>query len=135
MSNSTGTTVVTLTPDYEDDRGAITDLMNGVELRHVAVITSNAGSLRGNHYHLEAGQYTYVIKGEIELLYRDPGCEVISALLRPGDLAFCPPLTEHAIRFIVDSEILALTTVARDNGGYETDTVRLDVPMRVSDSG
>jgi quercetin dioxygenase-like cupin family protein len=59
----------------------------------------------------------------------------MSAVLRPGDLTYRPPLTKHAIRFTEDSEILALTTVARDNGGYETDTVRLDVPLRVSGSG
>lgn len=121
--------VGSLTPDYSDDRGTITDLINGVDIRHAAVITSVGDTTRGNHFHHVAGQYTFVISGEIEVLWQEPGEAVETAKLKSGGYAYFPPKCAHAIHFLTDSELLTLTTQERDDGGYEQDTVRLDIPL------
>ena len=105
------------------------DLLNGVDIKHVGYISSKAGSVRGNHFHKQASQYTYLISGKMEIISRDPGCEPESVVVSKGELFLDPPLTEHAMRFIEDTEMLVLTTIPRDAGGYEDDTVRLDNPL------
>ena len=130
MSVPSKVDVGTLTPDFTDDRGTITDLLNGIEIRHAAVITSVGDTVRGNHFHHVAGQFNYLISGEVEVLWREPGKEVEVARLLPGGYAYFPPKCEHAIHFLKDSELLTLTTQERDDGGYERDTVRLEVPLR-----
>ena len=51
-------------PAFTDERGIITNIID-VPIKHVAIITSAAGSRRGHHYHPAQGQYIYVISGEI----------------------------------------------------------------------
>ena len=36
---------------HEDDRGVIADIFYKSGIDHVAIIKSNAGAVRGNHYH------------------------------------------------------------------------------------
>ena len=121
--------IIPTSADFTDDRGTIMDLLNGVDIKHVGFISSKAGSIRGNHFHKKASQYTYLIKGKMEIISRNPGGEPISVIVSKGDLFLDPPLTEHAMRFIEDTEMLVLTTIPRDGDGYEDDTVRLDIPL------
>jgi hypothetical protein len=39
------------------------------------------------------------------------------------------PFCDHAMEFLEDSEVLTFTTHARDDGGYEDDTIRLEEPL------
>jgi dTDP-4-dehydrorhamnose 3,5-epimerase-like enzyme len=121
--------IIDLKPDFTDERGTITDLVNGVEFSHAGVITSVKGSIRGNHYHRRSSQYTYVMSGRIELVSRDHGGEIETAIFEKGGFFLSPPEVDHAMRFLEDTEFLVLTTYARDDGGYEDDTVRLDPPL------
>jgi oxalate decarboxylase/phosphoglucose isomerase-like protein (cupin superfamily) len=121
--------LIPTTPDFTDDRGTIMDLLNHVNIRHIGFISSKAGAVRGNHFHKEASQYTYIISGKMEITSRDPDGEPESIVISKGDLFLDPPLTEHAMRFIEDTEILVFTTIPRDEGGYEDDTVRLENPL------
>lgn len=126
--------VIQLRPAFTDHRGSITDLLNRVEIRHVAVLTSKSGTVRGNHYHEKADQYNYVISGKLELFAREPGQEIKKVVLRKGDLVLTKALCEHAMRFLEDSVLLVLTTQPRDEGGYEEDTKRPEVPLCAEDS-
>lgn len=114
---------------FEDERGTITDLLNNVEIRHVGILTSRAGAIRGNHYHKKASQYSYVIKGRLEVVSQTPGQQPESETVSQGDMFLDLPGTSHAMRFLDDTELLVLTTVPRDEGGYEDDTVRLKKPL------
>ena len=116
-------------PAFTDERGVITDLLNGVELRHIGLLKSKAGSVRGNHYHKLAAQYTYVVSGKLEFAAQEPGEAVETTVLSPGDLMLTGPNCAHAMRFLEDSEIMTFTTRARDDGGYEDDTIRLEQPL------
>jgi len=125
--------MIPLVPAFRDNRGTITDLLNDVEIRHVAVLQSVAGSVRGNHYHVQSSQFNYVIAGKVEVVTRDPKGEATRGFFSKGDFFLTPPHCEHAMRFLEDSEILVLTTKPRSGGGYEEDTIRLKDPLISTD--
>ena len=44
-------------PSFRDDRGDITDILVKEAIEYVTLITSNAGTVRGNHYHKQTYQW------------------------------------------------------------------------------
>ena len=55
---------------FTDDRGDITNVLEK-GINHVAVITSKAGAVRGNHYHPEDVQHCYLVSGRFESYAKD----------------------------------------------------------------
>ena len=117
---------------FEDERGRILDILENGVIDSVTIISSKKGAVRGNHYHKESVQYTFVLKGEMMLFTQMPGEETEVTVLGPGDLAFTPPLERHALVARKDSEFLALTRGPRRGQNYEQDTYRLEKSL-VSD--
>lgn len=115
-------------PAVRDNRGDITNVFEG-ETGHVALITSKKGTVRANHYHKKDHQYIYLITGA----YESHSCSVENPsqkqVLRvgPGDIVYTPPLTAHAQKFTENSVFLALSTLQREEGKYENDTVAFQV--------
>lgn len=133
-------TVVTLEPAYEDDRGAIYDLLDGETIRHVGLLTSAAESIRGNHYHREQKQWMYIVEGEINLLLQDRRGEagadapVERVRMANGDMIYIPPEVVHTIEARADTTFLDFNDRARgpQGEGFEADTVRVkDLSERV----
>ena len=110
---------------FEDERGQIIDILENEIIEHVTMISSKEGSIRGNHYHKESVQYTYVVKGRLKLLTQMPGEQVKTTTIEPRDLVFTPPMEKHALMALEDSEFLVLTRGPRGGGNYEKDTYRL----------
>ncbi len=111
---------------FQDERGAITDLLQDVEIESVTLITSRAGAVRGNHYHKETIQYTYVLKGKVCAYTQDgEDAEIQSRMLVPGDLLTSPANERHALKAIEDSTLLILTRGPRSGTSYEDDTFRI----------
>ena len=50
---------------FEDSRGQITDIVEQIDFNGATIISSKAGSIRGNHYHKESVQYIYVLEGKM----------------------------------------------------------------------
>ena len=116
-------------PAFEDHRGAITDLSDE-QIRHIGIITSKPGAVRGKHYHKKATQYTYVLSGKIELLLKDLNEEnpkAVTLTMSPGDIITIPPNVIHVIKSLNESTILVFSNISRIDGGYENDTVRVDI--------
>ena len=120
---------IKLSPVFSDSRGDIFDLLNGVDVRHVGIIMSKAGTVRGNHYHVKAHQYTYIVSGKMEYFERQGCSELEHVVLSKGDFVYTRAGCAHAIHFLEDSEILELTTESRADGGFEDDTKRLENPL------
>jgi quercetin dioxygenase-like cupin family protein len=122
------TSVTPIVPAFRDDRGEIIDIFEGV-VHHTGLITFTPGAVRGNHYHREQTQYTYVLQGEIELrtcAADTPDAPVTTHLMRPGDFVTLPPHTIHAYRAVTAASMLCLTTMERGSAdAYEQDTVRV----------
>lgn len=114
-------------PDHADDRGVIVDLFNGKGVEHVGYISFVKGALRGNHYHKQAKEYTYVLNGKISLFVKNVADEkglVEEHVLVGGHLAFIPPYYSHALLAHEDSAILHIADQTREQGALEADTFR-----------
>ncbi len=111
---------------FEDERGGIMDILENEPMEYVTIISSKKGSIRGNHYHKESVQYTFVLKGKLKLLTQLPEKRVETKTIETCDLVLTPPMEKHALIALEDSEILVLTRGPRGGRNYETDTFRLD---------
>lgn len=111
---------------FKDRRGQITDILEKTPIEYVTLITSKKGAVRGNHYHKESIQYTFVLKGALRLVTQKPKGKIKKEIMRAGDLAFTGKMESHALAALQDSELLIMTRGPRGAGDYEKDTYRLD---------
>lgn len=119
-------------PEFTDDRGYITRLVNDdtKQFRAVLYITSKAGTERGNHYHKSDYHYVYCVSGKFRYSEKDmskPDSPVESVILEPGDLVLSRAMTAHSMEFLEDTVFLAITTEPREQEKYEEDTVRIKI--------
>ena len=126
--------VTKITPDFEDERGAITDILRQESIDYVTVITSKKGALRGNHVHKETVQYVYVMEGKLKALSQMSGEPVSTAVLGKGDLIVNVPLESHAFEALEDTTFLVFTRGPRGGENYEDDTFRLKIPLQNLDA-
>lgn len=117
-------TIKKIKPAFSDERGIISNILEE-PINHVAIITSKAGSVRGNHYHPDQIQYVYLISGRYEDLSKDiknENAKIESRIIKPGCLVITPPMIAHAMKFLEDSIMLNLTTDNRDSDKYSEHT-------------
>lgn len=108
---------------FMDDRGTIEDLL--VEpIDSVTRIFTKRGAVRGNHYHLQTTQWTYVLTGCLKVVGAYE-----KRTLGPGDLYKDEPGTPHAWKAVMDTDCLVFTRGPRSGDQYESDTYRLDEPL------
>lgn len=113
---------------FVDARGEIFNLFEG-RIEHIALITSKKGTVRANHYHQKDHQYIYLVSGAFE----SHSCDIHNPVKRqvlyvkPGDIVETPAFIAHAQKFTEDSVFLALTTLQREDGKYENDTIAYPV--------
>lgn len=115
-------------PFFKDSRGTMSHLLDGSSVFTSAVlITSKKGAIRANHYHKTDTHYSYMLQGSMEYTHKKLGekGKGTTILVKKGEIVQTPPNTMHAMRFLEDSEFIALTTEARDHKQYEKDTVRI----------
>src|SRR5271167_1440771 len=94
-----------IVPAFEDERGIIEDVFDGEDIRHIGFITSKKGTVRGNHYHKKARQYTYILRGKVKWVIKDisiEGSQAEEHILGPHELAFDAPLVAHAMVALED---------------------------------
>ena len=115
--------------DFEDNRGAIRDILVKEKIDFVTIIFNKKDSVRGNHYHKETVQYLYVLEGSILVASKFEGKEIEKKVLTEGDLLLNEPFEWHAIKSIEDSKLLILTRGLRGGEDYEADTFKIDKPI------
>lgn len=122
--------VKNITPEFVDERGAITMVLdeNDLPVKSVLLITCAKGAIRANHYHKEDSHWAFMLKGSMEYTEVPVGAsedkkEVV--IVEAGDMVYSPPMVTHAMRFLEDSVFLAFATKSRKDGAYEDDTVRV----------
>ena len=117
------------TPEFVDTRGAITKVLDDGKtvIKSVLLITSNKGSVRSNHYHKKDAHFCFILSGKMEWHEKpaEGDGEVESAVLRPGDMVYTPPMMIHAAKALEDSVFLAFATESRSQEDYEADTIRV----------
>ena len=118
-----------ITPEFTDVRGAITKILdNGIPIKSILLITSQAGAVRANHYHKKDSHYCYLLSGAMEYSEKPvEGGDIETVILSKGDMVFTPPQMIHAMRFLEPSVFLAMATESRSQEDYEADTVRIEL--------
>jgi dTDP-4-dehydrorhamnose 3,5-epimerase-like enzyme len=116
-------------PFFTDERGEMTHLLdNEIPITSVLLITSKKNTVRANHYHKKDTHYIYLLKGKIEYTYKNvnrKNSKPKTVVVEKGFIVKTPPMIMHAVKFLEDSEFLALTTEPRNAKKYEKDTVRV----------
>ena len=118
------TIIKNIKPEVADERGIIANILEE-PISHVAIITSKAGSIRGNHYHPKQVQYVYLISGKYENLSKDlnkKNAKIESKIIEPGDLVITFPMVAHSMRFLEDSVLLNLVPGHRDSDKFSEHT-------------
>lgn len=112
---------------YEDERGEIRSLLEGVPFTSVLRIVSRRGAIRANHYHQEDYHYCYLESGRMEYYERAVGSseQPKPVIITAGRLFHTPPMREHAMRFVEDSVMWCFSRNSRAQADYEDDTVRV----------
>jgi quercetin dioxygenase-like cupin family protein len=119
-----------ITSAFEDDRGAITDILQHTPVDSVTLITCNKGAIRANHYHKESVQYSYVLSGQMLAYTQMPEGPLELQTLVEGDMLESPPFERHALHALEDSILLIVTRGPRGGKNYEDDTFRV-VPLHL----
>jgi dTDP-4-dehydrorhamnose 3,5-epimerase-like enzyme len=114
---------------FTDERGTIEDILAG-PVDCVTRIFTRKGAVRGNHVHAKTTQWTYVISGSLYVAFvADDWTKPLAATHGPGSLMCDQPGVAHAWRALADTEVLVFTRGPRSGEGYESDTIRLAVPL------
>lgn len=109
---------------YIDNRGSLTQLVHE-GYTQINVVISEAGVLRGNHYHKQSTEAFYVVNGAVVVsLSRESQKEKVT--FRCGDFFQIEPYTLHSMYYPEDTILVVLydKPVERENG--EKDIVQQD---------
>ena len=119
--------VETETP-HADARGSIIPLADE-DMKSAVLITSKKGTVRANHYHHTDWHYCYVLKGKIDYYWREANTksQPERVTIGQGQLFFTPPMVEHAMHFLEDTEFLCLGRNSREQSSYEADITRVEL--------
>lgn len=116
-------------PFFVDDRGEMSHLIgDDVNIISVLYVTSKKGSVRANHYHKKDTHQAFLLKGKIEYSYRNLkniNSKKKTVIVDSGYIINTPSMTEHAMRFLEDSAVLAFSIRPRNRKAYENDTIRV----------
>ena len=83
--------------DFIDNRGRLTQLVHG-GFQQINVLTSNANTVRGGHYHKVSTEAFYVVSGEVLVKVKD-GKTSKEYTFREGDFFRITPYTVHSMEF------------------------------------
>lgn len=108
---------------FIDERGEILNIADG-KIGDIAVIKSEIGAVRANHYHKTDWHITYVVSGELNYSWEtDSGVE--SVLVNAGQAVFTPALVSHKMEFNEPSVMIAVARNSRTQDHYEEDTIKV----------
>tara|TARA_B100000686_G_C16003735_1_gene577932 strand:- start:41 stop:439 length:399 start_codon:yes stop_codon:yes gene_type:complete len=125
-NNIPKTIKVPLSGKFRDKRGIILNLNNGL-FGSCALIKSKKNSIRANHYHKKDWHYCYVLKGKIAYYYRKHGSKnkPKKMIINEGELFFTPPMVDHAMKFLTNTEFITLGRGSRTKINYDKDTHKI----------
>ena len=110
---------------FEDSRGTITDIVEQIDFNGATIISSKAGSIRGNHYHKESVQYIYVLAGKMISRSKKMGEKLTEVVVQRGDLISHEKYEAHMFEALEDTTFLVLSSGLRTGKDYEKDTFRI----------
>jgi len=122
-----GTKIKKINPDFIDERGIITDLLNK-QINHVGLITTETGAQRGPHYHKVSMQDSYILSGKFEvvLAMADNPSNFRKIMVDAGEMITIPPGVIHGFKAIEKAVMIDMSQTRGDTG-YEADVMRVKI--------
>lgn len=93
--------------NHVDSRGDIRDIIQSGSLISSTFVTTVKGATRGNHYHLLATVYVYIVYGTFFVRSRLKHV-VAEQIVTTGDLVTFPPMDLHALTALEDSAFILM---------------------------
>jgi len=104
--------------EHSDARGTIKGLINTGIWGEVNLINSDAGAVRGRHYHKSTEECFVILAGKILVKFRKPvdGMPDLSAeiICQSGDVFIVNPLVEHTFEILEGAQWINLLSIAMD---------------------
>ena len=111
--------------NFKDKRGIIVDLIEKTQINAITYITQKKNTVRGNHFHKKTIQWNYILSGKVILVTKKGKGKKIKKIMKKGDLILTEKNEKHAIKALVNSEMLVFTKGSRGGKEYESDTYKL----------
>tara|TARA_B100000902_G_scaffold394946_1_gene452390 strand:+ start:33176 stop:33553 length:378 start_codon:yes stop_codon:yes gene_type:complete len=111
--------------NFKDKRGIIIDLIEKTQINAITYITQKKNTVRGNHFHKKTIQWNYILSGKVILVTKKGKGKKIKKIMKKGDLILTEKNEKHAIKALVNSEMLVFTKGPRGGKEYESDTYKL----------
>ncbi len=116
--------------NFEDGRGAITDVFVGTPKEHCTLITTKKGGVRGNHYHTFSQQSDFVVSGSFKIYSQKVGeNKVEEATIGANDFVTWDTNEVHEFIALEDSVFITFVNGPRGGDDFETDTFRVPTPL------
>ena len=111
--------------NFNNKRGIIVDLIEKTQINAITYITQKKNTVRGNHFHKKTIQWNYILSGKVILVTKKGKGKKIKKIMKKGDLILTEKNEKHAIKALVNSEMLVFTKGPRGGKEYESDTYKL----------
>ena len=104
--------------EHSDSRGNIHGLLNEGAWREMNLIASDAGAIRGGHYHKLTEECFVILSGAILATFRKPGANGLDSLeevrFETGDVFIVNPLVEHTFEVREKARWINLLSIPMD---------------------
>ena len=99
-----------------DQRGSFLGLVNQGVWQEINFVKTQAGQIRGGHFHTKTNEVIFLVRGkvEVELQDCDNPQQKQQFILNPGEGVQIKPYMLHTLRYLEDSEQIALLDVPFD---------------------
>jgi mannose-6-phosphate isomerase-like protein (cupin superfamily) len=105
--------------EHIDPRGSIQGLINSGSWREINLISSDAGAVRGRHYHKLTEECFIILSGRILVKFRKPlpGKSDLYAemIFYAGDVFTVNPLVEHTFEILEKAQWINLLSIPMDS--------------------
>ncbi len=93
-----------------DQRGSFWGLVNQGVWQEINFVTTQAGEIRGGHFHTRTNEAIFLVRGkaEVELQDCDHSQEKQQFILNPGEGVQIKPYILHTFRYLENSEHISL---------------------------
>ena len=115
--------------NFKDYRGSISDIFYNENIKHISLILSNRGVVRGNLYFKNNKQYIYNLSSTFEYWYKkyNSKSKPKKVLVKKGDLVCTSPYEIHAIKIVKKNKLLEFSDIIRTKKKYQNDVIRIKI--------
>ena len=120
--------ILKLKRDFKDNRGFISDLFYQKKIKHISLIFSKKGSIRGNNYFKKNYQYIFNLGNSFEYWYKRLGQKKLKKkIIKKDQLLLTPPFEVHALKIFKSNKLLEFSTLSIKQKKRLKDSVKIKI--------